>query len=163
MMQCERSPNVFLSKCLSVKERRMFKKLLLLKSIPMQTDAGLLLLRLLIAAPLFLRHGVEKLTTFSYMATVFPDPLHIGPVPSLVIAMLSDGICSVLIILGLATRWAALFIFFNIFVAWSFAHHFLFWGVKGEHGELIVLYLGAMLALFLAGPGKYSVDGMLDK
>ena len=141
----------------------MFKRLLLFKFFPAKTDCGLLALRLASATPLLLRHGIEKLTTFSQMAGHFPNPLHIGAVPSLLFATLSDGICTVLLMLGLATRWAALIIFVNIFVAWSLVHHFVLFGPGGDHGELIVLYLGTMAALFLAGPGKYSMDGWLEK
>jgi putative oxidoreductase len=141
----------------------MFNKLLLSKSFPPKTDEALLVLRLLTAGPLFLKHGTEKLFTFSQMSAHFPDPLHIGVVPSLLFAALSDGICTLLLILGLATRWAALIIFVNIFVAWAFVHHFIFFGRQADHGELIVLYLGAMIALFLAGPGKYSLDSKLQK
>ena len=46
----------------------------------------------------------------------------------------------------------------NIFVAWSMVHHFLFFGRGADHGEAIVLYLGAYLALAMAGPGRYSID-----
>ncbi|HUA99602.1 MAG TPA: DoxX family protein [Terracidiphilus sp.] len=141
----------------------MLKRFLLLKAFPTRTDAGLLALRLFTALPLFLKHGTEKLFSFQAMAAHFPDPLHIGAVPSLLYATLSDGICSLLIVVGLATRWSALIVLVNIGVAWAFVHHFAFYGRPGEHGELIVLYLAAMLAIFLAGPGKYSVDAALDK
>jgi len=50
-----------------------------------------------------------------------------------------------LLIIGLGTRWAALYCFGNIFVAWAFVHHFAFLG-KGpaqEHGEVMALYLAS--------------------
>ena len=126
-------------------------------------DAGLLLLRLITAGSLLLKHGLEKVTSFSAMAQHFPDPVHIGVVPSLVVAMTGDFICSLLVMLGLATRWAALFSLGNLFVAWAFVHHFAFFGRPGEHGELIVLYLGAFLTLALAGPGRFSLDARLTQ
>jgi putative oxidoreductase len=141
----------------------MLKRPMLLKSVPAKVDCGLLALRLATALPLFLRHGTEKLFRFHQMAGHFPDPLGIGAVPSLLFATLSDGICSLLIILGLATRWAALVCFVNLFVALAFVHHFEIWGPRGEHGELMILYLGAMLTLMLSGAGKYSVDAKMGK
>jgi len=62
---------------------------------------------------------------------------------------------------GLTTRWASLLAFVNIFVAWAFVHHFLFFGHDADHGEIIVLYLAGLLAIFVAGPGRYSVDSHL--
>jgi len=139
----------------------MMRDVMLMKAPPASRDAGLLMLRLVGVLPLFLRHGIEKLFTFSAMAGHFPDPLHIGPVPSLIFAMLSDGICSLFLLLGLATRWAALVCLINIVVAWAFVHHFQFFGRGADHGELIVLYIAIMLALLFAGAGRYSLDGLL--
>lgn len=141
----------------------MFRRILLMKGLPLSRDGGLLALRLFTALPLFLKHGTEKLFRFHHMAEHFPDPLHIGPVPSLAFALLSDGICTLLLMLGLATRWAALVIFLNVGVAWALVHHFVLFGPQGDHGELIVLYLGATATLFLSGAGKYSIDAALDK
>jgi uncharacterized membrane protein YphA (DoxX/SURF4 family) len=49
----------------------------------------------------------------------------------------------------------------NCAVAWAFVHHFQFFGAKGDHGELIVNYLGATATLFLIGGGRYSLDHLL--
>jgi putative oxidoreductase len=139
----------------------MVKKLLGISVSPISRDAALLALRVIGFVPLLLRHGLEKVFTFSTMAVHFPDPLHIGVVPSLIFAMVSDAICSTLIVLGIATRWAALIAFINIFVAWAFVHHFQFLDRSTEHGELILVYFAMLIALFLAGPGKYSIDQVL--
>jgi len=129
--------------------------------VPASQDAGLLALRVAGVLPLLLKHGLEKVFTFSAMAAHFPDPLHIGPIPSLVFAMLSDAICTVLLILGLATRWAALVCLINLGVAWAFVHHFQFFGRGADHGEVMVVYMAIMLTLLLAGAGKYSMDALL--
>ena len=143
----------------------MFKKLLLIQRIPVNYDAGLLALRLFAVTSLFLKHGVEKTIgfrqTYAFMATLHLDPIGIGPLPTMLYAAFADGICTVLMFFGLATRWAAFFSFINIAVAWAFVHHFEFFGRQADHGELIVLYLAIMLALFLAGAGRYSVDALL--
>jgi putative oxidoreductase len=127
-------------------------------------DLGLLLLRVAIAGPLLIKHGLKTVMNFSSMAQHFPDPVHIGAMPSLLITIVGTFLCSILIILGLATRWAALFSFMNLFVAWSLVHRFAFFaGPEQDRGEVIVLFLGAFLALALAGAGRYSLDSVLTQ
>jgi len=122
------------------------------------SDWGLLCLRVWFGLSLFLKHGFEKPTNFAQMALHFPNPLHLGPIPSLLFALISDAICSILILLGLATRLAASFIFVNIFIAWSFVHTFQFFGRGADHGEAMVLYLGGFLAMAIMGAGRFSLD-----
>jgi DoxX len=81
-------------------EAIMFRRFLLFKMFATRPSCGLLALRLFTALPLFLKHGTEKLFRFQHMAQHFPNPLHIGVVPSLLFATLSDGICTLLLILG---------------------------------------------------------------
>jgi len=139
----------------------MLKNILRMAPIPANQDTGLLALRVAGVLPILLKHGLEKVFTFSAMAAHFPDPLHIGAVPSLLFAMLSDSICTVLLIAGLATRWAALICLINLSVAWTFVHHSQFFGRGADHGELVVVYMAIMLTLLLAGAGKYSVDARI--
>ena len=125
-------------------------------------DLGLLLLRVLIAGPLLIKHGLKTVSSFSVMAQHFPDPVGIGSMPSLLITVAGTFLCSILIILGLATRWAALFSSMNLFVAWSFVHHFAFFaGPEQDRGEVLVLFLGVLLSLVVAGAGRYSLDYVL--
>ncbi len=125
--------------------------------LPRGIDLALLILRVWIGFALFLRHGLEKITGFAGMAAHFPDPLHIGAVPTLAFALLSDGICSILVILGFATRWATLVIMINTCAAFVFVHRLAFFGPR--NGELPWLFFGWALTLFLAGPGRFSFDG----
>jgi putative oxidoreductase len=123
---------------------------------PHANNFALLVLRLFVGSSLFLKHGLEKITGFSQMAAHFPDPLHIGAQWSLAYALFSDGLCSLLIVIGLGTRWAAFFIAVNTAVAFTFVHRLR---LSGEHnGELAWMYLAAALTLFFAGAGKFSVD-----
>ena len=124
--------------------------------LPQAHNLALIALRLLVGVSLFLRHGLEKVSGFSQMAKHFPDPLHIGAVPSLAFALFSDAICSLLLIIGLGTRWAALIVLINTTVAFTLVHKMR---LSGEHnGELAWLYLSAALVLFLSGAGKFSID-----
>ena len=141
----------------------MLRRIITFSFLATNTNAGLLALRVLTCLCLFIKHGYEKIFTFSQMATFFFDPLHIGHIPSLIIAMVSDGICSLLILFGIATRWACIYVFCNVFVAWALCHHFIFFGrMVGDHGEIIVLYLIFLISIFLSGPGRYSVDALLE-
>lgn len=119
------------------------------------TDIGLLLLRIFLGGSLFLKHGVEKVTHFSRMAHRFPDPVHIGSHASLAFALLSDAICSLLVLLGLGTRVAAFIIVVNMGVAFYFVHHLAF---HSEHGEMMVAYMAGFLALIFTGAGRFSLD-----
>ncbi len=134
------------------------KKILKLSFLPLNVDFGLLLLRVWLGFSLFYKHGIEKLFTFSQMQTHFPNPLHIGATPSLMYATLSDGICTILIIIGLATRPAALIVAFNLLVVFTVLHGFSF---ADGHAELVYAYLGSFLAILAAGPGKYSLDNRI--
>jgi putative oxidoreductase len=127
--------------------------------VPRSVDLALLVLRLWFGFSLFLRHGWEKIATFSQMAAHFPDPIGIGSAPSLVFALLSDAICSILVMLGVATRLASLVIAVNTLVAFVLVHHATLLGPRS--GETPYLYAGACLALFLAGAGRYSIDARL--
>lgn len=121
-------------------------------------DVGLLVLRLWLAIVLFTKHGAEKVFTFEAMQQKFPDPIGIGPTAGLVFALFADGICSLLIGLGLLTRFAALIIVLNLFCVFVMLHGFSF---HEEHAEVVFLYLGAYLFILVSGPGKYSIDKIL--
>ncbi len=131
------------------------KKHLSLPFIPLNTNLALLLLRLWLGFSLFIRHGIEKFSHFSTMKQHFPDPLHVGTGLSLSFALVSDGICSVLVMAGLFSRIATLVIVLNLLVVFVTLHHLTF---GEDHAELVYLYLGGFLALLAAGPGKFSLD-----
>ena len=132
-----------------------------LSFIPVANDLALLVLRITMGGGIFLKDGLEKIIGFSHMAAHFPDPVHIGPVPSLVFALFSDAICSLLILFGLATRLAALVVVINLTVAFSLVHKFAFFGP--HNGELAFVYIGGCLALVLAGGGRFSLDRALTR
>jgi len=123
------------------------------------TSYGLLVLRLA-GLSLFLKHGWEKLSGYSTMVQHFPDPIHVGAHAGLAFALLSDGICSVLVLIGFATRPAAVVILINLLVAFSFVHHAAYF--SNPHVELVVLLLLIFATLLFTGPGRFSVDARLE-
>lgn len=132
------------------------------RSLPAgKIDGALLILRIWAGFLLFYCHGLSKLTHFSQMSGHFPNPLHIGSLPTLLFAALSDGVCSLLVLLGLATRYAALVVVINLAAAFTFVHHL---ALTGPHnGELPFLFFGAYLTLVIAGPGRFSIDAAFGR
>ncbi|MGC1783295.1 MAG: DoxX family protein [Acidobacteriaceae bacterium] len=118
-------------------------------------DFGLLVLRIFLGVNLFWRHGLEKITHFSQISSHFPDPIHIGSHASLIYALISDAICSVLVVFGLGTRVAAFIVFVNIGAAFLLVLHHPFLSGRGEP---VLLYIGGFLALVFTGGGALSLD-----
>ena len=128
-----------------------------IRTFPGSRSFGLLLLRTA-GLSLFLKHGLEKLTGYSTMVQHFPDPIHIGAHAGLAFALLSDGICSVLVMIGFATRPAALVILINLLTAFFLVHHAAYF--SNGHVELVALYIIIFATLLFTGPGRYSIDGL---
>jgi putative oxidoreductase len=120
---------------------------------------ALLVLRLWAGILLFMEHGLVKIMHFSQMSGHFPNPIHIGPLPSLLFATLSDGICSLLVAIGLGTRCAALIVVINLATAFTLVHHMKLSGPG--NGEVPFLFLGAFLTIVIAGAGRFSLDAAL--
>ena len=116
-------------------------------------DMGLLILRVATGG-LMLVHGVQKVTGFSAMSEVFPDPLGVGSTTSLLLAIGAEVGCSLLLMAGLITRIALLPLINTMVVAAFLVHAEDPWKVK----ELAVLYLAIFVGLLATGPGQYSVD-----
>jgi putative oxidoreductase len=134
------------------------KKLLKLDFIPVNSNLGLLFIRVWFCISLFVKHGIEKVFHYSDMQARFPDPIHVGPTVGLTFALIADFVCPLLIIIGLGTRLAGLFMFINLLVVFTFMHHFSF---MDGHAELVYIYLGLALFIVIAGPGKYSMDNRM--
>jgi len=117
---------------------------------------GLLLLRVSIGC-FMLVHGWQKLMGFSEMADIFPDPIGIGSRLSLVSAIGTEFGCSLLLILGLGTRLAAMPLAFTMVVALFLVHGADPWQKK----ELAAVYLSVYVTLVLTGGGKLSLDHIL--
>ncbi|MDP3461546.1 MAG: DoxX family protein [Bacteroidales bacterium] len=117
----------------------------------------LLFYRILISV-FMLSHGWPKLLKFFASGDIsFPDPLGIGTIPSLALTVLAEVGCSILIILGLGTRFASFALAFTMSVAAFIVHS----GDPFKKMELSLLFLVSYIFLLVTGPGKYSVDRFL--
>lgn len=122
-----------------------------------KVDFALLFLRIGVSA-LLLIHGVPKvIDLFDGGGIHFMDPIGIGEEASLALSTFAEFICAILIILGLGTRFAAVVIIINMFVA-------VFFQLSAESlldsfpKQLALLFLICYLFLFYAGGGKFSLD-----
>jgi putative oxidoreductase len=115
---------------------------------------GLLVLRLCSGGMLLYGHGWGKLAQFSERAASFPDPLHIGHPRSLMLSIFAEFFCSAFVILGFATRIAAIPLIVNMIVA----EFIVAAGGPFGHHELGYLFLGSFVTLLFTGPGGFSLD-----
>ena len=134
-------------------------KILQLRFLPTSTDLALLVLRLWFAVPLLTLHGWGKLIGFAERSGRFADPFGIGAPASMALAVFAEVFCSMLLVIGLATRFAAVACAITMGTAFWFAHGMRLTG-QGN-GELAFMYLGAFVTILLAGPGRFSVDATM--
>lgn len=121
------------------------------------SSIGLLLLRGSIGLFMLLGHGWSKLMGFSDMADKFPDPIGLGSRLSLISAIGAEFGCSLLLILGLGTRIAAIPLAFTMIVALFIFHSDDPWKTK----ELAAVYLAVYATLIFTGGGRFSLDHLI--
>ena len=71
---------------------------------------------------MLLAHGWGKLTSFAERSSSFPDPLGVGSSLSMALATGAEAFCALAVILGFATRWAAVPLMVTMAVAALIIH-----------------------------------------
>jgi putative oxidoreductase len=132
-------------------------KKLLFSNRPLATDLGLLMFRLVSGGIMVYSHGWGKLQGVLSGDLSFADPIGIGEMPSLILAIFAEFVCGVLVALGLFTRAALIPLIITMVVAVFIIHADDLFS-KQEFG---LLYLIPYVTLFLTGPGKISLDKQL--
>ncbi|MFP4228299.1 MAG: DoxX family protein [Salinivenus sp.] len=126
-------------------------------------DFGLLLLRVFFGLYMAFGHGLSKITggpeQWAQLGGVLEGILGVGFLPTFwgFMAAVAEFAGALLVVVGLATRPAALLLVVNMAVA-SLAH------ITGEIDggpELALLYGVLFLGLLFTGPGAYSFDDNL--
>ena len=112
------------------------------------SNAARLFLRLFVGI-LMLTHGIAKIENFDTLVDTFPDPIGLGTLTLPLIILVEVG-ASILVMVGFLTRLALIPLIFSMIVALATS-------------ELPLMYLGIFITLLLAGPGKCSIDYLLDK
>ncbi|MEO6961114.1 MAG: DoxX family protein [Puia sp.] len=120
---------------------------------------AMLIQRVVTGLMLLIAHGLLKISNFSEMSGTFFDPLHIGHRNSLLLCIFSEVFCSMLLVLGLFTRLAALVIVLELSILVFMYHR----GQPIKNLDLGIMYLTSAFSVLLLGPGRVSVDGMMSK
>ncbi len=107
---------------------------------------------------LFLLHGLDKLMNFNSLVGGYPNILGLGSYMTLMITIFTEFCCSMFLIAGLLQRILTIPMFLAMAVAFFDVHDAML-----PEGELALIYFIVFLGLFLVGPGKYSVDYLIDR
>ena len=117
-------------------------------------DWAVLLLRVIFCGLMLYNHAFVKLALFRDNPESFPDPLGFGSSISFYLVLFAEMICGALVLVGLFTRWALIPLMITMSVAVLRIH----WENDITDKELPLLYLAVYAAIFLLGPGRFSVD-----
>lgn len=124
---------------------------------PFAHDFALLLLRLTSGGMMAYAHGWGKFQKLLSGDMGFADPIGIGQELSLILAVFAELVCGILLALGLFTRLSLVPLIFTMVVAVFIVHA----DDPFSKQEFGLLYLAPYIALFLTGPGRFSLDKRL--
>ena len=130
-----------------------------MNGLPRTIDIGLLLLRVGAGAMLFWGHGWPKITHFAERAPNFADPIHLGPPASFTLVVFAEVFCSAFVAMGFRTRWAAIPLIVFFIVAGFIQHAADPWNRKALAFAFLVIFL----SLLIMGPGRYSLDALIQR
>ena len=119
----------------------------------------ILLVARLIFGFLFLNHGIAKWNAFVGFAETFPDPIGIGSTLSLWLVLFAEIFCSIGFMLGALFRLSLIPMIFTMCIAVFVIHA----GDPLDIKELSLMYLAIFALLFITGPGRFSIDGILKR
>ena len=121
-------------------------------------DVAILLLRVGVSG-LMITHGLPKVMKILEGDFSFPDPIGLGPAVSLFLVAFAEFVCSILVLVGIGTRFALIPLIITMFVAAFIVHA----GDPFSDKELSLFFLLTYTVLFLTGPGRYSMDKFYRK
>lgn len=135
------------------------KKILDINKATTTTDIALLVARAGIAA-LMLTHGIPKLMMLlSGEPVQFPPVMGMSAEFSLTLTVFAEVMCSLFVLLGLATRLAVVPLIITMLVAVFIIHS----ADPLDKREPALYFLLVYLVLLFAGSGKYSIDFLLQR
>jgi putative oxidoreductase len=115
---------------------------------------ALLLLRIVFCGSMIFGHGLGKLNKILEGNFNFSDPIGIGETPTLFLAVFSEFIAPIFILLGIKSRIFSFFPAATMFVA-AFIVHL---DDPFNRMEKSLLFLTVFVFFMMIGSGKYSLD-----
>ena len=106
---------------------------------------------------LFFVHGMDKMMNFEQLSRSFPSVFGFGSYMSLMLAIFCEFCCSIFLIAGLLQRLILIPMIISMGVAFFDVHDAIL-----PEGELSLIYMIVFFVLFLTGPGRYSLDYLID-
>lgn len=125
---------------------------------PVSTKVSMFLLAVrIIFGILLMNHGIQKWSSFHELSMTFPDPIGLGSSVALVLAIFGELICSMGFIIGFLYRLAMIPMICTMVIAFFMIHGNDVFAVK----ELAFIYLVVFILMYIAGPGKFSIDQII--
>jgi len=138
------------------KEFIMIKKIFNPGDNSARISISLLILRVAVGA-MMLTHGFPKFQRLLAGDLKFADPLGVGSEFSFVLVLFGEFACSILLIIGLFSRFATIPLIITMLVATVVIHA----DDPFSTQEKPLLYLVVFVVLLITGPGNYSMDKKL--
>jgi putative oxidoreductase len=129
-----------------------------LKTQPLSTDLGILLLRLILGG-LFTWHGYNAIMHYDEYLAMSKSTIGLGVKLEFDLVVFSYLICGILLVLGFLTRLSVIPIFIAMSVAFFVAHKNDAFLMKQLPFVLWLL----CIAVMIFGSGKYSIDQLIQK
>ena len=107
---------------------------------------------------LFFLHGVDKMMNFNQLSLNYPSVFGLGSYMTLMLAVFCEFCCSLFLIAGLLERIILIPMIISMAVAYFDVHDAIL-----PEGELALIYMVVFFILFMVGPGRFSLDYMLDR
>ena len=119
-------------------------------------NIALLVLRIFFAGSMLYGHGLGKLTRLIEGNLSFSNPIGIGEAPTFILAVFSEFLAPIFIIIGYKTKFFSFFPAATMFVAAFIVH--MAGGDPFGRVEKPLLFLVGFIVIMMMGPGKYSID-----
>lgn len=106
---------------------------------------------------MFFIHGVDKMLNFNTLVASYPSVMGFGSYMTLMVTIFCEFCCSLFLIAGLLVRLMTIPMIVAMGVAFFDVHDAML-----PEGELALIYFIMFIILFIVGPGRFSVDYLID-